>query len=125
MNVGDKVIFTGCFMAATILEIKGKSAIINHCGDILTKRISSLSIPVKRECYINEQEQEHMTNQLWKRGDIIYSILSADGDNVIYRQKQCVPGNQLKTLKTYLKQATRAVLGVDKPSAPDNTVKSK
>ena len=87
MNVGDRVTFTGCFMAATILEIKGKSAIVNHCGDILTKRISSLSIPVKKECYIDEQETEHMTNQVWNKGDIIYSILSGDGNNVVYRQK--------------------------------------
>ena len=87
MNVGDRVKFNGCFMAATILEIKGKSAIIDNCGIIRTKRLTSLFIPVKKECYIDEQEMEHMTNQVWNKGDTIYSILSADGDNVVYRQK--------------------------------------
>ena len=87
IKVNDKVRFNGCFMAATVLEINGKTAIVDHCGEIIKKRISSLSIPTKKEAYYNEQEVEHMTNQKWNKGDVIYSILSGDGDNVIYRQK--------------------------------------
>ncbi len=85
IKVGDKVRFTNCFMAATVLSISGATATIDHCGDIIKKRISSLTLPMQKESYYNEQELEHMTNQKFNKGDVIYAII-ADGDNVICKQ---------------------------------------
>lgn len=85
IQIGTRVRFNGCFIAATVLEIKGKTAVVDHCGEIVTKRISSLEIPVRKESYYNEQEIEHMTNQNFKEGDVIYAII-AEGENVIKRK---------------------------------------
>lgn len=86
IEIGSRVKFTGCFMAATVLSISGATATIDHCGEIIKKRISSLTLPVARESYYNEQELEHMTNQKFNKGDVIYAII-ADGENSIHIQE--------------------------------------
>lgn len=86
IETGSKVNFTGCFMAATVISVNGKTATVDHCGDIIKKRLSSLTLAVKKEIYYNEQELEHMTNQKFNKGDVIFAIIS-DGQNVIYKQE--------------------------------------
>ena len=81
IEIGSRVKFTGCFMAATVLSISGATATIDHCGEIIKKRLSSLSLPVVKESYYDEQELAHW-NRKYAKGDVIYAII-AEGENSI------------------------------------------
>ena len=88
LTIGTQVNFNGAMFIATILEIKGKSAVLTYDPsskqpETFTKRLSSLKPYIRQESYYDEQELAHRNAQ-YKDGDVAYSIIGTNGNNGTY-----------------------------------------
>jgi hypothetical protein len=83
LKIGDAVLFNNCFCCATILEINGKTAKLSYLNEVITKRLSSLSLPKEFKVYEDEQEIAHKT-AVYKDGEIAFSEINSNGDGGVY-----------------------------------------
>lgn len=80
IHIGSIVTFKGAFCAAEVKSINGKMAVIDHCGELVTKRISSLVPYVRKEAYWNEQDLA-AGQAKYNHGDVVFSVIDADGNS--------------------------------------------
>jgi hypothetical protein len=86
IQIGSLVKFNGCFCTSEVIEINGKMAKIDHAGEILNKRLSSLTVYEYKAPYIDEQESAHWEAVAadMKHGVVQYSIIDANGTGGTY-----------------------------------------
>jgi hypothetical protein len=86
--VGQEVEFKGCKYIATVVQIKGKNAILTYDNtaneiETFTKRLSSLKQYKKRDIYYDEQEIANR-NRIYNDGQVVFSLLGTSGQNGNY-----------------------------------------